>query len=99
MASGSYLDTARETAAPSKHWIVEHKRAILAVIGLLLAGLVVFEYIHWLNSGMAFWDHMGHLREHIWSLITTGNWNPEEHGADRPMGAWLWGRRPLVRWG
>ena len=67
------------SATQSKHWLATRWKAILAVVGLLLAGLIVFEYFQWLNSGMAFVDHVGHLRDHLWSLITTGNWTPAKY--------------------
>jgi hypothetical protein len=92
--SSQLLDT-EGAVAPSKHWLKSRWiRWALVALGALIAGTLVFEYIHWLNSGMGFVEHMSHLREHIWSLITTFNWEPEEHPAWLRVLAtywkWMW---------
>lgn len=91
MAVAPYLDDRPEVVTPVRSKTAQYKTPILITIAWLVSLVLAVEIGHWLASGMGFVDHMGHLRDHVWSLITTGSWTPEQH----PVGGWLW----RVRWG
>jgi hypothetical protein len=75
MAIAPVLDRPVEEVEPSKHWLRTHVRGILLAIAWVISLAVVFEYGHWLQSGMGFTDHMGHMVNHFAAFFSTGDWN------------------------
>jgi ferric-dicitrate binding protein FerR (iron transport regulator) len=87
---GYAADAAQATPARPRQVTVTARRIVLAAIALVLFGLAMLDLGSWVQSGMGFIEHQGHLVDHLASLLTTGSWERSEPMALVRPSKYIW---------